>query len=237
MTTRTSQERFKTAEGVFDEFTHRNLFELQSRNIFDELLSPIKVGKESNVFLASKGNKKVIVKIYRVQNCDFKRMYEYIGKDPRYEYLLQRRREIVFAWCQREYKNLRKAQEAGINVPHPLGWKSHILIETLIGDDVPAAQLKDALPKNPKEFFDLIVDQMKKLYQAGLIHGDLSAFNILNWNEKPYLIDFSQATVVKTPNSDELLERDIKNILHFFAKLKIKGDFNTIKEQIMGGSP
>src|SRR3989344_3667387 len=119
MTTLTSQERFKTEKGVFDEFTHRNLFELESRGVFDKLLSPYKIGKESNVFIAQRKNKKCIVKIYRQQNYDFKRMYKYIRVDPRYEYLMQRRREIIFAWTQREYKNLLRAQKAGIHAPVP----------------------------------------------------------------------------------------------------------------------
>ena len=87
MVTRTSQERFRTDKGVFDNFTNRNLFEMKSRDVFDELVSPLFVGKESNVFIASKGKNKLIVKIYRVQNADFKRMFGYIKQDPRYDFL------------------------------------------------------------------------------------------------------------------------------------------------------
>ena len=232
MVTLTYQERFKTLKGVFDEFTHRNLFTLQSKGVFDELVIPLKVGKESNVFIAKKGNNKVIVKIYRVQNADFKRMFEYIRKDPRYQYLNNKRREIIFSWTQREYKNLLRAEKAGVRVPKPLSWKYNILVEEFIGNGEPALPLKDSLPNYPYQFFDDIVVEMRKMYQAGLIHGDLSAFNILNHNDKPVLIDFSQATMVKTPNSDELLRRDIKNILQFFKKLNVNEDFEKIYKKI-----
>ena len=232
MTTLRYQERFKTLQGVFDEFTNRTLFELESRGVFDELLSPLKVGKESNVFIAKKGKNLIIVKIYRIQACDFKRMYNYIGKDTRYEYLKQKRRDIIFAWVQREYKNILKAQEANVACPLPLGWKGNILVEALIGDEHPALPLKDTRPQNPAEFLDLIVEEMRKLYQGGLIHGDLSAFNILNYDEKPYFIDFSQSTLTKTPNAEELLERDVDNILQFFAKLKVYGDKEKILQKI-----
>jgi RIO kinase 1 len=225
MVTRTGQERFRTIKGVFDEFTERNLFELQSRNYFDQLLGPVKVGKESNVFLAERGDKHVIVKIYRIQNCDFKRMYDYIRKDSRYEGLKNKHREIIFAWTQREYKNLHRAQDAGINSPKPIAWKFNIIIEEMIGDEEPAPPLKDLKPKNPKKFFEEVIDQMEKLYHRGLIHGDLSAFNILNYNEKPYFIDYSQGTLTKTPNSQELLERDVRNILKFFESRGVKADF------------
>ena len=112
MVTLTYQERFKTAKGVFDEHTERNIFELQSRGVFDELVSPYKIGKESNVFIAAKDDKKLIVKIYRVQNCDFKRMYHYIRKDPRYSFLKHHRRQIIFSWTQREFRNLKYAEKA-----------------------------------------------------------------------------------------------------------------------------
>ena len=219
MVTATNQERFRTLKGVFDEFTNRTLFKLQSQGVFDELESPLEVGKESNVFIASKGKEKVIVKIYRVQNADFKRMFEYIGKDPRYDNLRKRRREIIFAWAQREYKNLLRAEKFNVTVPKPLGWKFHILVEEMIGS--PALPLKDDHPKNPKKFLKEIIKEMKTLYNAGLIHGDLSSFNILNDNQKPVLIDFSQTTLVRTPNSEELLERDVRNIARFFGKLSV----------------
>ena len=233
MVTATNQERFRTLKGVFDEFTNRTLFKLQSQGIFDELMSPLEVGKESNVFIASKGKEKVIVKIYRVQNADFKRMFSYIGKDPRYENLRKRRREIIFAWAQREYKNLLRAEKYGVTVPKPLGWKFHIIVEEMIGK--PALALKDHHPKNPKKFFELVLKEMKTLYKAGLIHGDLSSFNILNYDEKPVLIDFSQATLVRTPNSEELLERDVRNLVKFFKKLGLNVDKEKVLKDITNG--
>ncbi len=232
MTTLTYQERFRTENGVFDEFTERNLFELQSRKYFDELIGPIEVGKESNVFLASKDKKKVIIKIYRVQNCDFKRMYEYIRQDPRFDFLKKHRREIIMAWVQREYKNLYKAKDAKILAPAPIYIWNNIIIEEMIGKDDPAPQLKDQYPKNPQKFLELTLKQIKLLYKAGLIHGDLSPFNILNYNERPYFIDFSQATVTKTPNSEELLVRDLQNMVQFFKKLGIKLEVEKLLKEV-----
>lgn len=229
MTQLTYQERFKTIKGVFDEFTNRTLFELESRGAFDELVSPLKVGKESSVFVAVKDGKKVIVKIYFIQCANFMKMYDYIRKDPRYEYLQNHRRQIILAWAQREYKNIHRARDAKVLVPKPLAWLNHIIIEEFIGDEEAAPPLKDAPPQNPKKFFDDVVKAMIKMYKAGLIHGDLSAFNILNHHEKPYLIDFSQATLTKAPNSDELLERDVENIVRYFVKLGVK----TSKEELL----
>ncbi len=232
MVTLTYQERFKTLKGVFDEFTNRTLFELEKKNLFDELQSPLEVGKESNIFVGRKGDNKVIIKIYRIQNCDFKRMYEYIGKDTRYQFLKRKRRDIIFAWVQREYKNLLRAEKGGVRVPKVLGWKNNVIVEEFIGDTEAAPPLKDSYPAYPFQFLQEIITEIKKMYNVGLIHGDLSSFNILNFNEKPVIIDFSQATLTKTPNSEELLERDIKNILRFFLKLGVKEDFEKIFKEI-----
>jgi len=232
MVTLTYQERFRTAKGVFDEFTNRTLFVLQSRGIFDELESPLFIGKESNVFIAKKGDKKIIVKIYRMQNADFKTMYDYIRKDPRYVFLKNHRRQIIIAWAQREYQNLKKAEKIKISSPKPISWKNHIIVEEMIGE--PAPTLKNQQPENPLKFFNEIIKQVKKMYDGGLIHGDLSSFNILNLNEKPYIIDFSQATLVKTPNSKELLERDLKNVLSFFNRLGIKAELEQTFFKVTG---
>ena len=222
MVTLTYQERFRTEKGVFDEFTKRTLFNLSSQGHFDELVSPLFVGKESNVFIARKGKKKVIVKIYRIQTCDFKKMYGYIRQDSRYEKLKKNRREIIFAWTQREFKNLMRAHEAGVTVPLPITVKNNVLIEEFIGKDDPAPQLKNQIPANPEKFIANTITQMKKLYQkAGIVHGDLSAFNILNDTEKPVLIDFSQGTVSKSSDAHRLLKRDIHNIVVFAKKLSV----------------
>jgi len=234
MTTLRNQERFRIQSGVFDEFTFRNLFELQSRGIYDELIGPIQEGKESKVFLAKKDNSKIIVKIYFVQNCDFNKMYEYIRQDPRYEYLKKHRRDIILAWVQREYRNLIYAQRAHISAPKPITWEQNIIVEEMIGDKDPAPALKDVIPQNPQKFLEEIIKQMKGLYQQGLVHGDLSAFNILNYKNKPFIIDFSQGTVVKTPNSEELLRRDIKNVLQFFRKLGINADVEETFIKVVG---
>ena len=66
--------------------------------------------------------------------------------------------------------------------------------------------------------------------KARLVHGDLSCFNILNYNENPVFIDFSQTTDIKSQNAKELLIRDIKNISVFFRKIGLK---NVNEEKIL----
>ena len=109
------REKFKTKHGVFDEFTNRTIFKLITEGHFKGLESPINIGKESNVFSAlTKEGKRVIVKIYRLETCDFNAMYNYIKDDPRYSNLKDKKRKVIFAWVQREFRNLMNAREAQV---------------------------------------------------------------------------------------------------------------------------
>ncbi|MBW2997679.1 serine protein kinase RIO [Candidatus Woesearchaeota archaeon] len=225
-----TREKFKTWGNVFDQFTLRNLFELSSKGHFLEVKSPVSIGKEANVFTAeTKQGKLIIVKIYRLETCDFNKMYDYIKYDARYLNLKAKRREIIFSWAQREFRNLMKAREAGVRVPLPIQCKNNILLMEYIGDAEPAPKLKDAYPDDPEKFASKIIDYMKKLYKAQLVHGDLSEFNILNWNEKPVFIDISQGTITRSMNAEELLERDIKNMCRFFKKIGVEKGVEEVK--------
>jgi len=227
-----SREKFKVYGNVFDEFTNRNLFKLISEGVFDGLESPISIGKEANIFTAKKGNKKLIVKIYRLHTCDFNVMYDYIKYDPRYLGLRKRRREIIFAWAQREFRNLMKSREAGIKVPTPIIARHHIIVEEYIGDKKPAPKLKDAQISDPDKLFKDVIKSIKKLYSAKLVHADLSSFNILYHKNAPVFIDFSQCTTTENPNADDYLIRDIKNICQFFKKHGINKDPEEIIKKI-----
>lgn len=115
-----------------------------------------------------------------------------------------------------------KARQANIKVPIPITFLNNILVMEFIGKNDIAPKLKDSIPKNKRKFFKEIIDNIKKLYKTGLVHADLSAFNILNFNEKPVFIDMSQATTIQDVRNKEYLERDINNIINFFSKLKLK---------------
>lgn len=230
---KTAKEKFKTYKNVFDAFTVRTLFKLITQRHFIGLESPICIGKESNVFTAKAKDTSIIVKVYRLETADFKRMYDYLKFDVRFERLKRQRRRIIFAWAQREYRNLIKAREGGVSVPKPITFLNNVLLLEMIGKDDPAPKLKDKRPKNPKAFLKKIINEMKKLHKANLVHGDLSEFNILNNNENPIFIDFSQCTTLNSGNAMELFDRDIRNIVRFYKKLKIELNEEKIKKEII----
>ena len=229
-----SREAWKTYGNVFDNFTIRNLQKLSSQGYFEELNTSIALGKEANVFSAkTKDEEEIAVKIYRLENCSFNKMYSYIIQDPRYLNLKGDKRRIVFAWTQREYKNLMKAREV-IRVPTPILFKDNILLIELISQGgQPAPQLKDAYVEDYEKLFKEIKIMIKKLWDVGLVHGDLSAFNILIQNQQAVFIDFSQGTATDSPNAKELLRRDLEVITNFFKKQGIKKDPQEVYEEII----
>jgi len=213
-----NREVWKVYGNVFSKHSLELLFHMSAQGYFEDLESTISVGKEANIFTAkTKHDDRIIVKIYRLENCNFSKMYDYLNQDPRYTSLNKKTRLIIFAWTQREYRNLMLAREV-IKVPKPIAFKDNILLMEFIGDNDPAPELKNLPPKNPKKFYKKVLDNMKKLFDKGLIHGDLSPFNILNHNEEPIFIDFSQSTMTNADNAKDLIMRDVKNISIYFRK-------------------
>lgn len=229
-----SREEWKTYGNVFDKFTLRNLEKLATQGFFEELEGSVALGKEANVFSAkTKEGEQIAVKIYRLENCNFNKMYSYIAQDARYLNLKGDKRRIIFAWTQREYRNLMKAREQ-IRVPTPLGFKDNILLLEFIDEDGTAApQLKNADLLNPQKTYEDIIIMMQKLFRLGLIHGDLSEFNILMQYDVPVFIDFSQSTAKDSPNAKELLVRDLEIICKFFKKKGAKTNFDEAYTKII----
>jgi len=228
----------KTFKDVFDNFTNVTILKLISKGQLDGLESPVSIGKEANIFSAQAQGEPVMVKIYRINVVDFNKMFEYLCADPRFPGINKNRRKVVILWAKREYRNLLKAREAGVRVPTPRAVLNNVLVMEFIGDEgVPAPRVKDLLPQNPKKFFEKVISGMQKLHKAGLVHTDLSQFNILNYNEEPVFIDMSQATTLENPNAEEYLTRDIKNVCAFFRKLGLKADEQKVRQQITGKKP
>ncbi len=230
-------EDLKTEDGVFDNRTLLTLHGLLNGKHVDEFLGIINSGKESIVFSAIKENKYFAVKVYRVSTCDFKTMWKYIQGDPRFHLRKSSTRQIIHAWVEKEYRNLKRANNY-VNSPKALLRRENILLMELISDDnggAPSPRLKDAVNVDYSKFYELIREDLKTLYNdAQLVHGDLSEYNILVKDNEPVYIDFSQGVVVQHPLSKSLLIRDIKNICNFFKRKGVACDYKKLYKYITG---
>jgi RIO kinase 1 len=211
----------KIVRGAFDERTMLVLYRLLNKKKIS-VESLIKEGKESVILSGlTKDKKWIAIKVYCIKACNFKNMSNYLIGDPRFHRVKKTRRFIINLWCQREFKNLKIAKGAGVNCPKPLFFKENILIMNFIGDNGrPAPRLIDVRINNPEQVYEKVIEDLIKLTENGLIHGDLSPYNILFY-KKPYFIDFSHGTLHKSPIAPKLLKRDIKNVNNYFSKLGV----------------
>ena len=216
---REDYKEFKIERGVFDTQTLKILYDFLNKGVLKEVTSILKEGKESGVFLGKDGNEKnVAIKIYRTEASDFKSMWKYMIGDKRFSRLKKDKRFVINQWCLREFKNLKIAYDAGVSCPKPICAKGNVLLMEFIGENQPAPRLIDIKAK--REHYDLILNDLRKLTKAGLVHGDLSAYNILLWHQ-PIIIDFSHGITVDSELAPKMLKRDIENINSYFSKLKI----------------
>ncbi|MCG2828327.1 serine protein kinase RIO [Methanothermobacter sp. K4] len=225
---------------VFDELTLKTLYKLANSGYLAVLNGAVSTGKEANVFKGITDNDEfVAVKIYRVATSDFKKMQYYIQGDPRFRVRTTNRRQLVQAWVNKEFRNLKRAMEAGVRVPEPVVARDNILIMEFIGEDgEPAPTMREVPPEDPERALELIVEYMHRLYTgARLVHGDLSFFNILNHSGEPVIIDVSQAMVLDHPLAMELLERDIKNLARDFKRLGVSVSEDDIRKRIKEPEP
>ncbi|MCA1813816.1 MAG: serine protein kinase RIO, partial [Halobacteriales archaeon] len=190
---------------------------------------PISTGKEANVFHATEPRgTSLAVKIFRVHTATFHSYLTYIQGDPRFEQLRNDRRGLIHAWVKKEYKNLLRMHDAGVRVPRPVLWAENVLVMEFIGNEGAAAPLlKDAELLDPAACYEQLARDMEVMWNtAGLVHGDLSEYNVMaqRAGKKDVLtvIDVGQAVMHKHPMSREFLDRDAKNVSRYFRKLGVE---------------
>ena len=226
----------KVGSEIFDKITLETLYKLANQGYIDVLNGAISTGKEANVLTGITDDEKfVAVKIYRIATSDFKKMDYYLKGDPRFNIKTKNKRKIIYSWVTKEFKNLTRLDNADVNVPKPITSSNNVLLIEFIGDENgnPAQPVKNQPPKNPEEFWNQLLVQLKLFVnEAKLVHGDLSNYNILNKDETPVIIDVSQSVVLDNPISKELLERDINTLVREYTKLGVKTSFEEVWEYV-----
>ena len=234
------KEQLKIEEGVFDNRTMMMLGKMLTRGIISSMDFIIGKGKEADVYIAEHGVKvdkeKVIVKIFRLETSSFSNRMDYIAGDPRFNGMRSNVMQIVNAWCKKEYGNLKVAEEAGAHAPIPYSFSGNVLAMEFIGEGGnPAPLLKDAGAVDPERALGSVLDDIKALYRNGLVHGDVSEYNLLMKGNIPYMIDFGQAVSTGHPKAAEFLRRDISNITGFFRKrYSMDSNIESILEMVTG---
>jgi RIO kinase 1 len=229
------KERFKLESEVFDKQALLHLSKLIKKNIIQTVDYPISTGKEANVFRATTpSGTYVAIKIYKNETAPFFRKMDYLEGDPRFERVKHNDREIVKAFARKEFKNLEICERAGVNAPKPYYIVDRIIVMSFLGEgDLPYPTMNVIGPLHGEKDLDSILDGIRKMYRAGLVHADISEYNIL-MGDVPYIIDFGQGVVRDHPHSARFLERDVSIILKYFRKLGFTRDLEETLKWIKG---
>jgi RIO kinase 1 len=125
-------------------------------------------------------------------------------------------------WTGHELEMMQEAWNAGVNVPYPVGSRGDGLLMQFVGDDERAApRLAEArlARADVRRARDQLIENVRWLVGAGFVHADLSAFNLLWWDDALWLIDFPQAVdVTINPHAFDYLYRDLGNVGDWFAR-------------------
>lgn len=207
--------------------TPKGLQPLIDDGVVDEVLRPLKSGKEASVYVVRSGTDIRCAKVYKdMAQRSFQARVQYqegrkvrgsrqaraIGKATKFG-----RREQETAWKNTEVDALYRLAEAGVCVPRPYGYFHGVLLMALVTDEsghsAPRLGEVELAPEQAREFHRELIADVVRMLCLGLIHGDLSEYNVLVAEDGPVIIDFPQVVSAAGNNAARaMLLRDVHNL-------------------------
>jgi RIO kinase 1 len=211
----------------------KRLQPLVDDGMIDEVITQLMSGKEAQVYIVRCGEHIRCAKVFKeAKQRSFKQAVQYqegrkvrnsrraraMSKKTRYG-----QKEQEQAWLSSEVDALYRLAAAGVRVPQPHGFVDGVLLMDLIRDAEghAAPRLDDVTltPEQALEYHDEVIADVVRMLCAGLVHGDLSEFNVLLDEHGPVIIDLPQAVNAASNNSAAMmLERDVDNMRRYFGR-------------------
>ncbi len=206
---------------------------LLERGIIDDVIQPLQSGKEAAVYVVVADGEHRVAKVYKEsENRSFKHRSAYaegrkvrnsrqqraMSKKSRYG-----REELEAAWRDAEVDAIYRCRAAGVRVPEPHAYVDGVLVMEMVAgpDGGPAPRLVDCSfhPDEARAVFDQVLREVVKMLCAGVVHGDLSDFNVLMGRDGPVVIDFPQwLDAAHNRNARQMLIRDVDNLQQFLGR-------------------
>jgi len=201
--------------------------------VIDEVIRPLKSGKEASVYVVRSGDEIRCAKVYKdMAQRSFQARVQYqegrkvrgsrqaraIGKATKFG-----RKEQETAWKNTEVDALYQLSAAHVRVPQPFGFFNGVLVMELVtdsdGHSAPRLGEVELEPDQARGYFRFLIRQVVRMLCLGLIHGDLSEYNVLVAPEGPVIIDLPQAvSAAGNNNARAMLLRDVNNIRSSLAR-------------------
>ena len=213
--------------------TPKRIEPLVEDGLVDEVIRPLMSGKEAAVYVVRCGDELRCAKVYKEANKrGFRQAAEYqegrkvrntrdaraMAKGSKYG-----RKGQEDAWQNAEVAALFRLANAGVRVPTPYDFLEGVLLMELVtdgnGEVAPRLNDVDLHPDDAREFHAFMIQEIVKMLCAGLVHGDLSEFNVLLGPDGPVIIDLPQAVnAVANNHAFSMLERDVGNMAEYFGQ-------------------
>lgn len=214
--------------------TPKRIQPLVDDGVVDEVLSQLMSGKEATVYVVRSGDEIRCAKVYKeAAKRSFKQAVQYQegrkSKNSRRQRAMEKgskfgRKQQEESWHNAEVDALYRLAEAGVRVPTPYGCFDGVLLMELVtydDDGEVAPRLNDVsmTAEQAKEDHFTIMNDVKRMLCAGLVHGDLSEFNVLVDDYGPVIIDLPQAVDAAANNhAQSMLERDVRNMTEYYGQ-------------------
>jgi RIO kinase 1 len=211
------------------------LLPLVEDGIIDEVIGQVRSGKEADVFTVRVGSEIRCAKVYKEAiHRSFRQSVNYqegrAVKNSRTARAQSRgsrfgQKEAETSWITAEVNALNALSAAGLRVPKPFGFFDGVLIMELIvgADGEPAPRLNDLelTPDTALDYHEFLIDQILQMLCMGLIHGDLSEFNVLVDAHGPVIIDLPQVVnAAGNMNAAMMFARDVNNMAAYFGRFE-----------------
>ncbi|MDZ4153081.1 PA4780 family RIO1-like protein kinase [Methylicorpusculum sp.] len=213
--------------------TPKRLEPLIDNGLIDEVIHSLKSGKEAAVYVVRCGTVICCAKVYKeADQRSFRQSVLYqegrkvrnsrraraMAKGSSYG-----RKEQESTWQSAEVTALYRLSEAGVRVPRPYDFIDGVLLMELLtdSDGNPAPRLNDLdlEPELARTYHRFLISQIVRMLCDGLIHGDLSEYNVLVGSDGPVIIDLPQAVdAAGNNNARMMLERDVANMTNYFGR-------------------
>src|SRR5450830_1762210 len=212
--------------------TPQRLEPLLEDGLIDDVIRQLMSGKEATVYVVRCGDDVRCAKVYKEANKrSFRQGVDYtegrkvknsrqtraMGKSSKYG-----RKAQEEAWQSAEVDALYRLAAAGVRVPKPYNFHEGVLLMELVTDEQgnAAPRLNDLVlsAELSRDYHRIMITQVVRMLCAGIIHGDLSEYNVLVGSEGPVIIDLPQAVDAAGNNSASImLERDVDNLTAYFG--------------------
>jgi len=194
----------------FDSYDLLALSDLVRHDLVRSIGELIGVGKEA-IVLEAQGDALLAIKFHRQGRTSFKhvrRLRDHLADRPKVPWLY-----AAALAARREFQVMKRLYPL-VSVPRPVAISRHALAM----EQIPGPLLHRIALEDPEEGLSLILAEVGRALSQGIVHADLSEFNIMIAESGPVIIDWPQAVDTTHPHAAELLRRDLGNVLRFFQR-------------------